>query len=308
MPSPLHARVQRTLVINRKARLTFPFVFMGLTGRRIGDDDLTLQFEDDRTFRDGKGELSWAVLGMLADGAIGAVARMKAGPRVRPATVHLEMQMTGASTQAPVVAQGHFVTFSEGDRVRQALATATLKSGATLIGHASAAFMLLDLPEGETQPPQAWLPEGFEPEPLDGIVFDANEREALESCARAEAAATEAFPFIEHFWCGIPESAEGKAHLNVQVTPHLGNRAGHAHGGLLLGTAARVANAALPADMRLSNISAWFVSPGLGPRLDVQSSVLQQGRNLSLVRTRILGATGKLVLETMSQHVARCAE
>ena len=296
--------MQRTLAINRKAKLTFPLVFMGLTGRQIGDDDLTLEFEDDETFRDGKGELSWSALGMLADGAIGAVARMKAGPRVRPATVHLELQMTGAPTHGPVITQGHFVAFSERDRIRQSFATATIKSGEALIGYASAAFMLLNLPEGEIQPPQVWLPEGFEPEPLDAITFDANENEALASCERAEAAATEALPFIEHFWCGIPEPAEGKAHLSVRVTPHLGNRAGHAHGGLLLGTVARVANAALSGNMRLSNISAWFVSPGSGPRLEVHSSVMQQGRNLALVRTQILGASGKLVLEATSQHTA----
>ena len=74
--SPLYARVQRTLAINRKAKLTFPFVFMGMTGRQIGDDEVTLEFEDDAMFRDGKGELSWSALGMLADGAIGAIARM----------------------------------------------------------------------------------------------------------------------------------------------------------------------------------------------------------------------------------------
>src|SRR6476660_1494909 len=78
-PSPLYARVQHTLAINRKAKLTFPFVFMGLTGRQIGDDDVMLEFEDDTPFRDGKGELSWSALGMLADGAVGAVSRMKTG-------------------------------------------------------------------------------------------------------------------------------------------------------------------------------------------------------------------------------------
>src|ERR1700704_4311419 len=127
--SPLYARVQRTLVINRKAKLTFPFVFMDMTGRQIGEDDVTLAIEDDAMFRDGKGELSWSALGMLADGGVSAVTRMKAGPRVRPATVHLELQMTGASTQGPLVTHGHFVAFSERDRVRQSLATATIKSG-----------------------------------------------------------------------------------------------------------------------------------------------------------------------------------
>ena len=65
----------------------------------------------------------------------------------------------------------------------------------------------------------------------------------------------------------------------------------------------KVANAAAPEDMRLSNISAYFVSPGIGPVLDVHSNVTQQGRSLAIVRTQIIGASGKLVLETTSQHV-----
>jgi acyl-coenzyme A thioesterase PaaI-like protein len=73
------------------------------------------------------------------------------------------------------------------------------------------------------------------------------------------------------------------------------------------GTAARVAKAALPGNMRVLNISAWFVRPGLGPRLNVRSNVVQQGRDLAVVRTQILGASGKLVLETTSQHAAAAA-
>lgn len=304
MPSPLYTRVQHALAINRKARLTFPCAFMGLTGRRIGNDDLTLEFEDEVTFRDGTCELSWAALGVLVDEALGSVARMKAGTTVRPATVHLALQMTGASTQGNIVTRGHFVAFSERDRIRRCLAMATIKCGETLIGHASAAFAMLDLPKASTQTPLPWTPEEFRPELSDAIAFAPNEREALKICERAEAAATEALPFIEHFWCGIPKPAEGKARLSVRVSPHLGNSVGHVHGGLLLGTAARVANAAVPSNMRLSNISAWFVSPGLGPRLKVRSGVVQQGRNLAVVHTQILGGSGKLVLETTSQHVA----
>lgn len=303
--SPLYARAERALSLNRKAKLTFPCIFIGLTGREIGNDGLMLECEDDATLRDGKGELSWPVLCVLTDDVLGTLTRMKAGPKLRPATVHLQMQMTGASTRGHVVTQGHFVGFSKGDRVRQSLVTATIKSGETLIGHASGTFALLDLPEGKTQAPRPWPPEGLKPDPLDTLTFDAHEREALERCERAEAAATEAVPFIEHFWCGIPKSTDGKAHLSVKVTPHIGNRVGHVHGGVLLGSAVRVANAAVPRSMRLSNISAWFVSPGLGPRLEVRSSVVQQGRNLAVVHTQIHAASGKLVLETTSQHVAR---
>jgi acyl-coenzyme A thioesterase PaaI-like protein len=167
----------------------------------------------------------------------------------------------------------------------------------------TAACVLLDLPEDRARVPWPWLSEGFMPSPQNSWTFDSNELKALESCELAEAAATDAHPFIEHFWCGIPEAGEGKADLQVRVTPHVGNRIGYVQGGLLLGTAVKVANAAAPKDMRLSNVSAYFVSPGVGPVLDIHSDVTHRGRSLAVVRSKVIGWSGKLVLETTSQHV-----
>jgi acyl-coenzyme A thioesterase PaaI-like protein len=302
LPSALYQRVQRTLVISREAGLAFPGVFMASSGRRAGDDTVIVTFKDDPAFRDGRGELDWCALGALVDAALGTASDVKTGPRVRP-TAHIELQMTGASTQGDIIVEGHFVAFSERSRVRQSLVSAAIKSGETLIGHASAAFVLLDLPDDKARMPWPWVPEGFRPAHQDSVTFDSNELKTLESCEIAEAAATEAHPFIEHFWCGIPEAGEGKAYLQVSVTPHVANRAGHVQGGLLLGTAVKVANTAAPQNMRLSNLSVYFVRPGVGPVLDVHSNVTQQGRSLAMVRTQIIGTSGKLVLETTSQHV-----
>jgi acyl-coenzyme A thioesterase PaaI-like protein len=163
---------------------------------------------------------------------------------------------------------------------------------------------MLDLPEERARAAWPWLPENFRPPAEDSPALEADEVEALEICARAEAQATAAHPFVEHFWCGIPEASGGNAHLRVTVTPHLANRLGHVQGGLLLGMAMKVANAATRPRMRLSNISAYFVSPGVGPVLDVHSSVTHQGRRLAVMRTQITAASGKLVLEATSQHVA----
>jgi len=93
----------------------------------------------------------------------------------------------------------------------------------------------------------------------------------------------------------------------VPVSPHLGNRSGHIHGGMLLGMAMQVAGAALAPTMALSNISAWFVKPGQGPRVKVRSKVVQQGRTLAVVRTQITNTEGRLVLEATSQHIAASA-
>lgn len=303
--SALCERVARALVLNRHAKLNFPGIFMGLSGHQTGDSGIEVKIADDPALRAADGEINWTALGVLADVALGAVTRVKAGQSMRPATVQLQMQMTGARTQGHISTHAQFISFSEGTGVKQCLSGATITAGNALIAHASGAFVMLDLPPGTAQRAHPWVAEELLHMSLDPIELDSDELEAVKACRRAEAAANDAHPFIDHFWCGIPKSSEGRAQLTVKVTPHLANRVGHVHGGVLLGMAAQVASAAVPPTMRLSNIATWFISPGLAPRLKVLSKVVQQGRNLAVVHTQILSSTGKLVLEVTSQHAAK---
>ena len=300
--SALCARVAHSLRVNRAAQLNFPGIFMGLTGRQIDGDSIDLEFDDSAWARDARGELNWPTIGVLLDIALGSVTRLKSPVTQRPATVQLQVQMTGVPTDGHVVAHGRFVEHCERSAVKQALSTGTLTCGERVVAYASGAFVMLDLPEGRTQPRDPWLPEG--------LVVDADaeldeyELEAVRRCGLAERAATAERPFLEHYWCGVPRTREGKARLDVPVGAHLGNRVGHVHGGMLLGMAVQVASAAAPAGMALSNLSAWFVRPGERPRLRVRSAVLQQGRTLAVVRTQITNDDGRLVLEATSQHIA----
>ena len=303
MASVLYQRVQRTLGICRETKLAFPSVFMGITGSQTGNDSATLILRDDPTLRDGRDELDWCALCAAVDAVLGAPSDMKTGPRVRPATAHIDLQMTGAATRGDIAIEGRFVGFSEASRVRQSLVSAVIKSGETLVGHTSSASVLLELPEERARAAWPWLLEEYTVDSCDSITFDERESLALEACELAEAAATDGHPFIEHFWCGIPRTDNGKACLEVRVTPHLGNRIGHVQGGILLGMALKVANGAAPEDMRLSNISAYFISPGIGPLLHVRSQIAQRGRSLATVRTQVIAGSGKLVLEATSQHV-----
>ena len=83
---------------------------------------------------------------------------------------------------------------------------------------------------------------------------------------------------------------------------HVGNRVGHAQGGLLVGLGAATANAALPASWRLAAISAWFVSPGEGAELVARSTLWHQGRDTAVVRTEIGGEGDRRALEMVSAH------
>jgi uncharacterized protein (TIGR00369 family) len=303
--SALCARVARALALNRHAKLNFPGIFMNLFGRQVGDSGIELKIAEDPVLRGADGEINWTALGVLVDVALGAVTRVKAGPAMRPATVQLQMQMTGASTRGEVATHAQFISFSDGTGVKQCFSSATITAGGNLIAHASGAFVMLDLPAGTTQRAHPWVADELLQMPLDATDLDPEELDAVKACKHAESAESDLHSFIDHFWCGIAKAGEGNARLTVKVTPHLGNRIGHVHGGVLLGMAAQVASAAVPPSMRLSNIAAWFVSPGLGPRLKVRSKVVQQGRNLAVVHTQIVSATGKLVLEVTSQHATK---
>jgi acyl-coenzyme A thioesterase PaaI-like protein len=253
-------------------------------------------------------KINLTALGILLDTALGAVTRGHGGPSRRPATVRLEAQFTGASTRRHLVARSRFLGHFTRTPVRQALSSATIMSGGTPVAHASAAMVMLDLPAGVTQLPLPWLRGGLPvTAPLDESSLDAHERQVLARFDRANAAATAEIPVLEHFWCGVPTAAKGKARLTVNVTPHLGNRVGQVHGGVLLGIAARVANAAAAPAMRLSNIAVCFISPGHAPRLKAVSVVIHRGRNLAVVRTQILGAAGNRVLKALSQHASATA-
>ena len=71
---------------------------------------------------------------------------------------------------------------------------------------------------------------------------------------------------------------------------------------MLLGLAALTASNALPETFALHDIAAWYVRPGKGPELRVQSIVEHRGRFSALVRTAILSTEGDLVLEAVSHH------
>jgi acyl-coenzyme A thioesterase PaaI-like protein len=303
----LRTRVLRALAANRKARISFPGVFMELAGKKVSDGEVRLEFDDGPWCRDGAGDINLAAFSILIDTALGAVTRLSAGPSVRPATVHIEVQFTGVPLRDHLVMNASLLGHPVGTAVRQALSRGTIMSGGVAAAHAAGAFVIVDLPSGATQSAMPWPTGGLASEEIPAREsLEDHERQVMDSVERAEAAASAALPFIEHFWCGIPAVEAGKAALAVPVTPHLGNRVGQVHGGILLGLATRVAAAALPAK-RLSNVSAWFVSPGQGAALEVRSTVVHDGRNLAVVLTQILSAAGALVLEATSQHVAPLA-
>ena len=88
---------------------------------------------------------------------------------------------------------------------------------------------------------------------------------------------------------------------------HIGNRVGHVQGGFLLHAALATAEATVPNHPLLTGASAWYISPGQGKLISARSTVLQNGRNVAVVRTELFNSERKLVLEVVSNHAARPA-
>jgi uncharacterized protein (TIGR00369 family) len=303
IPSELQVRLLAALAKNRVAKLNFPGMLMGLAGEQQGQDCLTLHYDDGAWARNGAGEVHWPVLGVLLDVALGAVTRLRAGPTHRPATVQLEVSFTGAPIREEPAASARFVEYSQRSAVKHAISSAVVTSAGVPVAHASGSFVLLELQADAMQQVLPWMSPELSVDALTARDLQDHERAVLRRFHRACAVANAEHPFVEHFWGGVPQRRDGRATLSVPVGPHLGNRIGQVHGGILLGLAAHAACAAVPTTMRLSNIAAWFTSPGQGTRLTVRATVLHASRNLAVVRIQIVGAGNVRVLEATSQHV-----
>ena len=74
-------------------------------------------------------------MGFLLDTALGWAARLPAVDRYRVATVHMKIQFTGAPASGPVTAHAGPLGPCEQTALPQALSSATLVAGKTVIAH-----------------------------------------------------------------------------------------------------------------------------------------------------------------------------
>jgi acyl-coenzyme A thioesterase PaaI-like protein len=221
----------------------------------------------------------------------------------------MQIQFTGAPATGDVSAEAQLLGFGAGAALHQSLTSATLSANGKPVCYASGEFVLLDPPPGVTLAPLPWQQQQAQPgAPLDPRTLDARERSILKACDAALAKSSAHASFIQHFWGGMPKRVAHGTSMRVPLGPHLGNRVGHVQGGISFGMAAACACAAVPSTMMLSNVSAWYISPGHGKSLTVRSRVVHAGRSIAVVRTEIKTATGERVLETVTHHIARKRE
>ena len=305
----IRARVLHAIAGNRIPGLHFAGHFLGLEWREVTADTASMAIADGPHCRDADGAVNLVTLGILADNVLATPTRTEAPPGARLGTVHLQLHFTGAPITGDLNAEARLLGRSEGAALQQSLSSGTISAKGKTVCHASGEFVLLDAPPGVTLAPLPWQ-RSAPPliAPVDAGELDPNERTILRTCDAALAKASPQTAFIQHFWGGVPRRNAHGASSRAPIGPHIGNRVGHVQGGALLGLAAINARAAAPATMMLSNVSAWYISPGRGAALSIRSRVVHTGRTIAVVRTEIKTPTGERVLEALSHHLARSRE
>ena len=302
----IRAHVLRAIAANRTPGLHFPGHFLGVEWREVAGGKARTALATGPHCRDADGAINIVALGIFTDNVLAAPSRTGAAPGARLATIHMQVQFTGAPVTGNLTAESRLLGRSEGAALQRSLSAATIFANGKPVCHGSGEFALLDPPPGVVLGPLPWERTDTPPAvPIGTADLEPHERTILKACDKALAKASPEAAFIQHFWGGIPHRTAQGASNRVAIGPHIGNRVGHVQGGILLGLAATSACAAAPAEMMLSNVSAWYISPGRGNALKVRSRLVHAGRTIAVVRTEIKTAGNERVIEVVSHHVAR---
>lgn len=295
----IRERVQRALMRTRTPGFHFPGYLLDVRWEAVTPECSRLSMADGPHVRNAKGDVDLLAICVFADVAFGTAMRSGDGTTERLSTVYLQLQFTGVPARGNLWAEAKLRYTSTDTSLEQRLSSATLSSDAGPICHGTSAF--LKTPSNGSLGQLPWQrTTDVDDQRFGEQNASGAECETMRLCDLQ--LASDSATFLEQFWLG-PASRDAHDGIEIAAGAHIGNRVGHVQGGVLLGVAARAGSAAAPAGTRLSNISAWYLSPGRGT-LRTQSEVLHNGRNTALVQTHILSETGELVLKAVTQHIS----
>jgi acyl-coenzyme A thioesterase PaaI-like protein len=303
----IRRRVLRAIALNRTPGYHFPGNFIDLSFDRVGTGDTRVSYETGAHCADTHGASDIGSLAVAADFALGTAVRADLDPATRLATVSMTLELAAAPRDGIVRAASRCHGFvGEGDR-RIGRSRVLLEDASGEFGHGSGVFMVLKPPAGVALRPVPLRKRGdAEPPVLAERDLAPDELRILRHADEAlERAAKTGLPFIRHFWGFLPEAEPDGASCVMPNGPHVGNRVGYVQGGILLGLAAATATAALPGTWVLNTAAAAYISPGEGPALRAQASIVHRGQRVSVIRTEIARSDGRRVLEALSTHLAR---
>jgi acyl-coenzyme A thioesterase PaaI-like protein len=294
-------QVLRAIAQNREPGLHFAGNFLGVSWDQVAASETRLSLDVAPHLADADGQLNIGALAMLVDFGLANCMRAILEPHQRLATVSIAMELTDAPRTGRLHSSSQFRGFAREGRGRIGKSDVRVVSQNKVICVGSGAFMALDPPSDVKLHPVPHRRRGDPPAPpLNESELREDERAIL---VRTEEALANPHPsFIERFWGTLPHRTAQGASCKAPNGPHIGNRVGHAQGGVLLGLAASTAACALPAAWRLSAVSGWFLRPGQGNALTAKAAVVHQGRLTALARTVVSDPERRKVIEVMTTH------
>lgn len=290
-------RTLSALALARSGLMHFAYFFVRPRFIHAGGGRAALELLPDPAILGENDEIETGALLLTVDFAMSAALHSLPAERRRMATATFHFSFSGAPLRGPLAIEGEWL----GDLA----ATSPMLRGRATVhadGHpvlrASGVYVRFE--EGESNPALDGLRALPACPPLRPGELTVAERGVWRRTAALLRAGDERF--VERLWGYAPKPGAGRANASWPLGPHVQNRYGAAHGGLLGGLAAATARAAVPGPNRLLELSVSYLSPGLGARLRASSRAVHAGRRSATVLTSIRGAGGKPVIETMSVH------
>jgi acyl-coenzyme A thioesterase PaaI-like protein len=294
----IRRRVLRGIAWNRTPGFHFAGNFLGLELTEVGVKTRVMMEPGAHAIEPG-GQVHVAIVFMAADIALASAIRSQLAPSSRLATVSMHLQVNGHPMTDVIEARGEFHGFIERAQSRQGLARVTICAGGREIGFGHGAFMALDPPPGMAMFPLQPRRNPDVPVPSEDSL-DEDERGILRRADEALAGGDDSF--IARFFGILPRKTGEGASCPMRNGTHVGNRVGHAQGGILMGLAASTAAAAMGERWRLASIAASFVSPGEGEVLEARSTPVHRGRWTGVARTEVIAPGGRRVLDASTTH------
>jgi len=305
----IRSRVLRGIALNRTPGFHFAGNFLDVSFDRVSAAASRLSLEPGPWCVDADGQVDLGSFAMLADLALAATVRANLERSQRLATVSMSLELTGLPRTGRLEAAGEFHGFFRHGSGRLGQSRVIVTGSAGEIAYGSGSFMALGPPAGVTMHP---APNRRRDAPAPSPLAEGElKRDEAAILRRADAAlarvAADGGAFVPRFWGYAPRRAAGGAAGVMKNGPHIGNRVGHAQGGVTLGLAAVTAAAALPPTWALTGIAGWYISPGEGTTLRARSVVVHHGRLTAVIRTEVTGKEKRRVLEAVTTHACRPA-
>ena len=299
---PILARVLRAIALNRTPGFNFPGYFLELSYDRVDESAAVATLDTGRQSADASGQMAIGPLALLADMTLATALRAQVGAGARIATVSMSLQLTGARREGRLRARSAFDGFVQGVQGKQGMSRVEIRSGKKVVCLGSGTFMMIGGPKATAPHP---LPKRGSTRTAGVLHPDHLNAEEERVFLRAAEALRGAGSFIENFWGFSPRQTRDGATCSAPHGLHIGNRVGHAQGGVTFGLAAHTAGAALGPDWPLVSASAWYIGPGTGLKLRARSTVVHRGSLTALVHTRIENDEKRGVLECVSSHARK---